>query len=146
VVVSKGFGDFTLSGMIAKINDTGVKTWGGAIDVPVIRGTAATPELALRGSFATLSGADVLREKTYGLEAFVSKGFGPLMPYAAYGRMLTDARGTASTTPSTVTLHDRSDVARMTAGLRLSFFLPKIVIEATQAEVRSYSVKISVGF
>lgn len=142
VVVSKGFHLATISGMYAKINDTGAKVYGGAVDVPVIRGTLATPELALRGSYSTLSGVEAFKEKTYGLEVFLSKGFGPLMPYAAIGRQRTSATGTTTT----VTLHDTSNINRLTVGVRLSLFLPKIVVEATQAEVRSYAAKVSIGF
>lgn len=145
LVVSKGFSVATVSGTYAKINNTSVKIYGGAVDVPIIRGTLATPELALRGSYSTLSGVNVFKEKTYGLEAFLSKGFGPLMPYVAYGRMRTNATGTI-TTPTAITLHDASNMNRITVGLRLSLFIPKIVVEATQAEVRSYAVKVSIGF
>ncbi len=145
LVVSKGFSVATVSGTYAKINKTGAKIYGGAVDVPIIRGTLATPELALRGSYSTLSGVNVFKEKTYGLEAFLSKGFGPLMPYIAYGRMRSNATATI-TRPVSLTLHDTSEMNRLTAGLRLSLFVPKIVVEATQAEVRSYAVKVSIGF
>jgi hypothetical protein len=90
LVVSKGLGFATISGTYAKIADTGAKTWGGALDIPIIRGSIARPELAVRGSYSTLTGIDVFKEKTYGLEAFLSKGFGPVTPYVAYGRMRTD--------------------------------------------------------
>src|SRR5580765_4973688 len=46
IVVAKGLGVATLSGTYAKINNTGAKVYGGALDVPIIRGTLATPELA----------------------------------------------------------------------------------------------------
>lgn len=142
LVVSKGFGSGTVSGSYAKVSDSGIKTYGGSIDLPVVRGSIVTPELAARGSYATLSGVDALKLKTYGLELFLSKGFGPLMPYGAIGRMRTDARGAVNTT----ILTDRSNINRYTLGLRLSLFLPKFVIEATQAEERSYAAKVSVGF
>ena len=86
--------------------------------------------------------------KTYGLELFLSKGFGPVMPYGAIGKMRTDSRGTIparSGTPE-VTLTDRGDFNRYTLGVRFSLLIPKLVVEATQAQVRSYSAKISVGF
>ncbi|HUJ14591.1 MAG TPA: hypothetical protein VL284_12460 [Thermoanaerobaculia bacterium] len=143
LVVTKGIGAATISGSYAKFSSSGVKTYGGALDLPIIRGTVATPELALRASYATVTGVDVLKLKTYGLEAFLSKGFGPLMPYVAYGRMRTDSRGTV--TPA-LTLRDRGDDTRWTLGLRFSLLLPKISIEATQAVQRSYAAKISVGF
>ncbi|HEX9491698.1 MAG TPA: hypothetical protein VGA33_00410 [Thermoanaerobaculia bacterium] len=143
VVVSKGFGFATLSGSYAQFSNSAVKTYGGALDLPIIRGSLAMPELAVRGSYATLSGVDVFKLKTYGLEVFLSKGFGPLMPYAAVGRMRTDSRGTV--TPA-LSLSDSSNISRYTAGLRLSLVVPKLVIEATQAEQRSYAAKISLGW
>jgi hypothetical protein len=146
LVVSKGFSAGTISGTYAKISDTGAKVWGGAIDIPIIRGTLASPELALRGSYSTLTGIEAFKEKTYGLEAFLSKGFGPLMPYAAYGRMRTNATGTIHVGTLSTTLHDASNLNRLTVGLRVSLFFPKIIVEATQAEVRSYAAKVSFGF
>jgi len=143
LVVSKGFGAGTISGSYAQFSNSGVKTYGGSLDLPIVRGSLVTPELAVRGSYATITGVDVLKLKTYGVELFLSKGFGPLMPYGAIGRMRTDSRGTV--TP-TLTLRDQANINRYTVGLRLSFFVPKFVVEATQAEQRSYAAKISVGF
>jgi len=150
LVVSKGFRAGTISGMYAKVSDSGITTWGGALDTPIFRGTVATPEIALRVSYATLTGVDVFKLKTYGAEAFISKGFGPITPYAAIGRQKIDARGeVVSTNPTLVAippLRDTGSFNRLTAGVRISLLVPKLVIEATQAEVRSYAAKISVGF
>jgi hypothetical protein len=147
IVASKGFIFGTVSATYAKLTNSGIKTYGGNLDVPIINGGIVRPTLALRGSYATLTGADVFHEKVYGLEAFLSKGFGPLTPYAAIGRMRTDARGTipAATNRPEIDLASRSNLTRYTAGLRISFFLPKLVVEATQAETRSYAAKISIG-
>ncbi len=143
LVVSKGFGGATVAATYAQITSSGIKTFGGAIDVPIIRGSLMTPELALRGSYSTLTGSDALKLKTYGLEAFLSKGFGPVMPFAAVGKMRSDARGIVS---PRLTLTDSGDITRYTAGVRLSLLLPKLVIEATKAQVKSYSAKLSLGF
>ncbi|HEX3110551.1 MAG TPA: hypothetical protein VHU41_15760, partial [Thermoanaerobaculia bacterium] len=67
LVASKGFGGATVSGTYASRGD--IKMYGGALDIPLIRGTVATPEIALRGSYSTLTGIDVFHVKTYGLEA-----------------------------------------------------------------------------
>src|SRR5689334_14946057 len=93
LVVTKGFSAGTISASYAKINNSGIGTWGGALDIPVLRGTLATPEIAVRASYATLTGVDVYKLKTYGAEAFISKGFGPLTPYGSIGRQRIDARG-----------------------------------------------------
>jgi hypothetical protein len=148
LVVSKGFGAGSVSASYAKVSDTGIKTYGGALDLPVIRGSVTFPELAMRASYATLTGIDVLKLKTYGLELFVSKGIGPVTPYGAVGRMRSVSRGTIHIKAGIpdVIMADRSTVNRYTLGMRLSFFIPKFAIEATQAEQRSYAAKVSVGF
>jgi len=151
LVAIKGLGFATVSGTYAKVKNSDVKTYGGAIDIPIVRGTVLSPELAARGSYATISGVDVYKLKVYGLELFLSKGFGPITPYAAVGRQRTNATGTVPSSVPTVlpadrTLTDTSNITRYTAGVRFSLLVPKIVIEATQAEVRSYAAKISVGF
>ena len=132
-----------MSATYAQISSGGIKTYGAALDLPVIRGSLMTPELAVRGSYATITGSDVLKLKTYGLEVFLSKGFGPVMPFAAVGKMRSDARGIVS---PQVTLTDSGDITRYTAGVRVSLLLPKLVVEATKAQVRSYAAKISIGF
>lgn len=150
LVVAKGFGAFTLSGSYAKFNDSGIATYGGALDVPILRGSIVMPEIALRGAYATITGLDTYELKTYGVEAFVSKGFGPVTPYAAYGRQRLDARGAATSLGPTVAplpdFQSKTDIDRFTVGVRVSLLVPKLSVEATQGEVRSYAAKISLGF
>jgi hypothetical protein len=147
VVASKGFSAGTISGSYAKVSDSGIKTWGGALDVPIIEGGVLRPTLAARATYSVLTGSDVYDLKTYGAELFLSKGFGPVTPYGAIGRVRGNAHGTipATTTSPEVRLSDKSDQNRYTVGVRFSLFIPKIVVEATQGEVRSYAAKISLG-
>ena len=147
LVVSKGFGAGTLSVGYAQISSSGIKTYGGALDLPLIRGSVMTPELALRASYSAMTGIDAFRLKTYGVEAFLSKGFGPVTPFAAIGKMRSDARGRVddAAVPS-FTLTDSADITRYTAGVRISLLLPKLVVEVTKAQVRSYAAKLSIGF
>jgi hypothetical protein len=143
VIVAKGFGSGTISASYAKVNGSNAKMYGGALDTPIINGGLVRPTLALRLSYARLTGIDVFKEKVYGAEVFLSKGFGPVTPYIAAGKMRTDATGTIS---STITMKDTSTINRYTVGARLSLFVPKIIVEVTQAEVRSYAAKVSIGF
>ena len=142
VVASKGLSVLTVSASWAKVQDTDIQIWGGSLDVPIISGGLVKPTLALRGAYAQLRGVDEYDLDSYGLELFLSKGFGPITPYVAAGLQRTDAAGRI--TPD-FTLEDESTVNRYTAGVRISLLLPKIVVEATQAEERSYSAKISFG-
>ena len=111
-----------------------------AVDHDVVVVGAGLPglalTLALRGSYATLQGLDVYQLKTYGLELFLGKGFGPLTPYGGIGRMRSDATGTIPATSQTPEIipKDQSDLTRYTVGLRISLGIPKLVVEATQGQ------------
>ena len=142
LVISKGFGSGNLSASYAKLTNTGISTYGGSLDIPIINGGLLRPTLAVRGTYATVKGIDSYDLKTYGAELFLSKGFAFVTPYGAVGRVRSDARGIV--TPN-LTLRDKASGTRYTAGLRFSFAIPKFVIEASQGEERSYSAKISIG-
>ena len=53
----------------------------------LLEGGVATPAIGLRGSYSKLSGFDDLDYDSYGLDLSVSKGFGPLTPYAGIGHV-----------------------------------------------------------
>lgn len=148
VTASKGLSVATISAMYSEIPETDIAMWGGSLDVPILNGGLLKPTLALRGSYATLQGIDNFDLKTYGAEIFLSKGFGPVTPYAAFGMARSDARGRI-VVPSPVLplpdLVDEADSNRVTVGVKLSLLIPKIVIEATQGEERSYAAKVSFG-
>ena len=148
LVVSKGLGAATVAGSYARIGDSDVEIWGGALDIPIIDGGIIKPTLALRAVYSHLQGVEVYDQKVYGLELFLGKGFGPITPYAAYGRMRSDATGMIPETAQTpeIILHDESDIDRITIGARLSLGIPRLVVEATEAEERTYSAKLSIGF
>ena len=146
LVVSKGLSFATVSAMYSKVQETNVQIWGGAVDVPIVGGGIVTPTIAVRGAYSTVFGAEEIDLKTYGLELFISKGFGPVTPYAAVGRARSDATATFAIPTGTRTLTDQADSNRITVGVKLSLLIPKIVVEATQGEVRSYAAKISLGF
>jgi hypothetical protein len=143
VIVSKGLSVATLSAMYAKVPDSDIAVWGASLDVPIIDGGIVKPTLALRGAYATLQGVDSFDLNTYGIEAFLSKGFGPVTPYVAAGIARSDAEGRIT---DTVVLNDEATSNRITVGVKLSLLLPKIVVEATQGEERSYAAKVSFGF
>ena len=147
LVVVKGLGPITVAGTYAKISDTGISVIGGSVDLPIINGGLVRPTVALRGSYSQLRGVDVFKLKTYGVEGFIGKGFGPATVYGGYGRMRSVAQGTVNiiTILPVKPLEDSSDIDRLTLGLRFSLGFPKLVIEATQAEELSYSAKVSFG-
>lgn len=147
LVVSKGLGVLTVAGMYSQVQDSDIKVLGGAVDIDIIDGGFVSPTLALRASYSMLQGVKEYDAKTYGLDLFLGKGIGPLTPYAAIGRMRTDSEGRIIRNGTTLfTLTDKADINRYTVGVRISLALPKLVLEASQAQERTYSAKLSVGF
>jgi len=146
VVVSKGLKVATISAMYAQVPDSEISVLGAALDVPIIDGGVLRPTLAIRGSYATLKGVDDFDLDTYGAELFLSKGFGPVTPYGAIGIARSDAVGSVNVpTLAPVVLEDEATTNRITLGVKLSLFIPKIIIEATQGEERSYAAKVAFG-
>lgn len=146
LVVSKGLGRATVAASVAMIPDTDYGVYGASLDVPIIRGGVVTPALTLRGSYSILNGVDVYDLKSYGAELFLSKGFGPFTPYAAAGMTRVSAEGrVAREGVPLIHLVDEFDHERYTAGVRISMLVPKLVVEASQGEELTYSVKVSFG-
>lgn len=145
LVASKGIGFANVAASYAQISGTSIKLYGGSVDVPIIDGGLVSPTLAVRGSYSEIRGADVFSLKTYGAEAFLSKGFGPFTPYAAAGVTRFKALGRVQQGTINLDFSDTSDHNRFTVGVRFSLFVPKIVVEATQGAERTYSAKISLG-
>ena len=145
VVASKGLSYATISGTYGLIPDTDIKVWGGSLDVPIVGGGIVTPTVAIRGAYAAVSGVEDIDLSTYGAELFISKGFGPVTPYLAGGIAWTDAEGRVLMPTETRVLQDDSSASRFTLGLKISFFIPKLVFEATKGEETSYAAKISFG-
>lgn len=141
VIASKGLSFATISGSYAKVPSSSITMWGGSLDVPILSGGILKPTLGVRGSYAQLGGSDQFDLKTYGAEVFLSKGFGPMTPYVAAGRARSDAEARVAGR----VLTDKADSNRFTVGVKISFLLPKISIEATQGEERSYAAKVSFG-
>jgi hypothetical protein len=148
LIASKGLSVATISAMYSRLPDSDIAVWGASLDVPILGGGVVKPTLALRGSYAMLQGMENFDLSTYGAELFLSKGFGPVTPYAAVGIARSDAEG--KVIPPVMapieTLTDEATSNRITLGVKLSLLIPKIVVEATQGEERSYAAKVSFGF
>ena len=71
---------FDASVLYSSVPKTGMSLWGGALSWAVISGDTAWPALGVRASFTRLFGVDQLDFDTAGLDASISKGFGPFTP------------------------------------------------------------------
>jgi hypothetical protein len=72
------------------VPDSDVKMIGAEIRYALLEGGVATPAIGLRGSYSTVNGVDEVDFDSYGIEIAISKGFGPLTPYAGIGQVWSE--------------------------------------------------------
>lgn len=98
------------------VPDSDVKIFGAEVRYALLEGGVATPAIGLRGSYSTLNGVDEVDFDSYGIELAISKGFGPLTPYAGVGQVWTELK------PGSEFGLDKEkiDDTRFFVGLRLS--------------------------
>jgi len=129
--------------ILAKAPGSNVALFGGELKWAILKGTLATPAVAIRGSYTQLAGVDDLDLQTYGVDASVSKGIGPLTPYVGVGTVKVNA----SENSSLVTLDDVDpSLTRFFVGAKLSLLLLNVVAEADFSEIPLYSLRLNVGF
>lgn len=91
--------------------------FGAEVRYALLEGSVATPALAVRGSYTKASGIDDFDFDAYGLDVSISKGFGPLTPYAGAGYIWSSY----DVDSDFVTLDDEDvDKSRVFVGLRIS--------------------------
>lgn len=129
-----------------KLPSSNVGMYGGELKWAILKGSVATPALALRGTYTTLTGVDTLDASTYGADLSVSKGFGPLTPYAGIGQTWIKTSSDALST-SAVPLEDESiSASHFFVGTKLSLLLLSFALEADFAKVPSYSFRMGLSF
>jgi hypothetical protein len=99
--------DFDIGASYAQVPGTRIKLWGGELRYAILAGSLATPAVAVRGSFTTLSGVDQLDFSTKAIDLSISKGFLGVTPYGGVGRVWAtgDPHNVAGLTSQTVGLN-----------------------------------------
>jgi hypothetical protein len=133
--------------MYAQVPDSNIALWGGELQVALLEGGTATPALALRGSYSSLSGVDDLDLQTYAADAVLSKGFLMFTPYIGAGVVQIEAEYTGNNPTLQDNLHDQSlTEARYFAGVQASLALLRLTGEIEYLERPIYTVKVSLGW
>ncbi|HXU43870.1 MAG TPA: hypothetical protein VN675_16200 [Burkholderiales bacterium] len=134
---------FDASVLYSSVPKTGMSLWGGALSWAVISGDTAWPALGVRASFTRLFGVDQLDFDTAGLDASISKGFGPFTPYIGGGKVWS-----ASTPHSSTGLTRESfSQTKVFGGIGVKVLLLNFVVEADRTgPVNSYGAKLGLRF
>jgi hypothetical protein len=95
------------------------KMFGAEVRYALVEGGVAIPAVGLRGSYSHLSGVDDLKYDSYGIDLSVSKGLGPLTPYAGVGHVWSKFK-VEEDTALLLDNTEKFDSSRLFVGVRLS--------------------------
>ncbi len=126
----------------AKVQGSNIGLIGGEVKWAILKGTVATPAIAIRGSYTSLMGVDDLDLSTYGIDLSASKGFAFLTPYVGVGQVWIQSK------ENTVLPLSDENLSRTKgfAGLKVKLLLLSLVAEAEFSEVPSYTFRANVSF
>ena len=136
---------FDVGLVYTKLPASNIGMFGGELKWAILKGTLATPALALRGSYTTLTGVETLNVSTYGADVSISKGIGPITPYAGIGEVWINS-STSVVPPSGALADEAISATRAFVGAKLSLLLLSFAAEADFSKVPSYSFRIGLSF
>lgn len=129
--------------IFATVPGSNITLYGGELKWAILPGSIVSPAVAVRGTYTALAGVDDVDASTFGLDASVSKGFGPLTPYAGLGQVWISASENADI----VDLDDVSTSAtKLFIGAKLKVLLLGIVVQADFSDVPMYSARANISF
>lgn len=144
ISVNKGLPlGFDVGAFLAKAPGSNVDVVGAQLRYALIEGGVAMPAVGLRAAMSRLNGVDDLDLDTRSLDLSISKGLGPVTPYAGIGRVWSEA------TPDAATGLAAEDFAQTKKfiGARFSLLALQFSVEADQTgDAETYSLKLGFGF
>jgi hypothetical protein len=134
---------FDLSAMYSSVPKTGVSLAGGALSWALFGGSTVLPAFGVRASYTKMFGVDQLDFYSAGLDASISKGFGPFTPYLGAGKVWLKA-----TPQSTTTLQPESfSQTKVFAGVGIKVTVVNFVVEYDRTGVvNTYGAKLGLRF
>lgn len=126
-----------------KVPSSNIGMFGGELKWAILKGTLATPALALRGSYTALTGVDHLDVSTYGADVSVSKGVAFLTPYVGVGQVWIKS---SSDAPGLSLRAESISATRGFVGLKLSLLVLSFAAEADFSKIPLYSLRASLSF
>lgn len=144
VSLSKGlpFG-FDVGAEYAFVPGSNIHLYGVEARYAILDGGVAEPAVGLRAAYTHLTGVDNLSFNTKTLDLSVSKGFGPITPYAGVGEVWTNS--TPDTTTTGLVAFSQSN-AEFFAGVSFEFGVHMSLEYNHLAGNSTYTLKFGFGF
>jgi hypothetical protein len=143
VNISKGlpFG-IDIGGEYSTIPSSNIKLYGFEARYAILDGGIAEPAVGVRAAFTHVTGVDHLSFNTKSLDVSVSKGFGPVTPYAGIGEVWTNSTPDASTGLKNVSFTN----TEIFAGIQFHLGVHMALEYNHLAGNTTYSLKLGFGF
>lgn len=134
---------FDIGASYAGVPDSNIKVWGAEVRYAILKGSTATPALAVRASYSALNGVDQLKLTTTGLDLSISKGFAMFTPYAGIGKVWV----TSTPDPSTGLVEEDFDLNKLFVGVNMNLAVINIAVEGDKTgDATSYGIKFGWRF
>jgi hypothetical protein len=127
------------------IPSTNIKLIGAEVRYAIMDGGAATPAVAVRGTYTSMDGVDVIDLETIGLELTVSKGFAMLTPYAGIGTV--SVTSTPNDPGAPLLVEEEFSQSKYFVGANFNMGLLNLALEGDRTgDNTSYSAKLGWRF
>lgn len=143
VRVTKGLpGNLDVGAYYSAIPKYDVSAFGAELRYAILEGSAVSPAVALRGTYAEVSGIDDFDLSSWGVDISASKGFAFITPYIGAGYV----RGTAD--PAVVGLGKETiNAEKFYAGARIAAVFLQITPEISVFDGNTaYALSLGLGF
>jgi hypothetical protein len=127
----------------AKVQGSNIGLIGGEVKWAVLKGSVATPALAIRGSYTRLLGVGSLDLDTYGIDLSASKGFAFLTPYLGVGQVWIQSK---ENVPVLNLSDENLTRTKFFAGLKLKLLLLSFVGEVEVSQILAYTIRANISF
>lgn len=133
---------FDIGGEYSTVPGSNISEYGVEGRYAILSGGLAEPAIGVRAAYTHLTGVTALSFNTTSLDVSISKGFGPITPYAGVGEVWT------SSTPDASTLLNKYSAsnAEVFAGLTFDLGMHMALEYDHLAGNTTYTLKFGFGF
>jgi hypothetical protein len=127
----------------SSVPNSNISLIGGELKFAILEGSVATPAVALRGSFSKLNGVPDLTLSSTTVDLSISKGIGPVTPYAGIEEVFIQS----TATNAALNLTDESiQSVKGFIGAKFSLVILNIVGQVDLGELPMYTLRLNVGW
>ncbi|MBI4621371.1 MAG: hypothetical protein HY739_14640 [Desulfobacterales bacterium] len=129
----------------SKVPNSNISLLGAEVKYAILKGSVATPAVAIRGSYTQLLGVDQLDFKTYGADISISKGFLNMTPFGGIGAVWTSSE--PKSLPAGISLNKENNTQiKYFGGVRFTLLMLNMTAGVEYMGVPTYSLRAGIIF